>query len=124
MRFPLNFVIGSIMIIFVLTAAVVSLFWTPHSHSELNISMKIYDCFMYFDEDLVLELRLNTLNKYIDYFVIVESSFTHKGEERKLKFNQQHHHNLIHIQLPRMPRLRTQCGPLPVASRLAGNRQG
>ena len=48
--------------------------------------MKIYDCFMYFDEDLVLELRLNTLNKYIDYFVIVESSFTHKGEERKLKF--------------------------------------
>ena len=40
MRFPLNFVIGSIMIIFVLTAAVISLFWTPHSHSELNISMK------------------------------------------------------------------------------------
>ena len=40
MRLPLNFVIGSIMIIFVLTAAVVSLFWTPHSHSELNISMK------------------------------------------------------------------------------------
>ena len=40
MRFPLNFVIGSIMIIFVLTAAVVSLIWTPHSHSELNISIK------------------------------------------------------------------------------------
>ena len=48
--------------------------------------MKIYDCFMYFDEDLVLDLRLNTLNKYIDYFVIVESCFTHKGEERKFKF--------------------------------------
>jgi len=48
--------------------------------------MKIYDCFMYFDEDLVLDLRLNTLNKYIDYFVIVESCFTHKGEEREFKF--------------------------------------
>ena len=48
--------------------------------------MKIFDCFMYFDEDVVLDLRLNTLNKYVDYFVIVESSFTHKGDKRKLQF--------------------------------------
>jgi len=33
--------------------------------------MKIFDCFMYFDEDTVLELRLNVLDKFIDYFVIV-----------------------------------------------------
>ena len=49
--------------------------------------MKIYDCFMYFDEDVVLDLRLNTLNKFVDYFVIVESKFTHKGDKRKLKFD-------------------------------------
>ena len=49
--------------------------------------MKIFDCFMYFDEDLVLELRLNYLSKFVDQFVIVESKFNHKGEERKLKFN-------------------------------------
>ena len=49
--------------------------------------MKIYDCFMYFDEDLVLELRLNTLDKYVDYFVIVESNYNHKGDERELRFN-------------------------------------
>ena len=49
--------------------------------------MKIYDCFMYFDEEVVLDLRLNTLNEFIDYFVIVESVFTHKGEKRELKFN-------------------------------------
>ena len=49
--------------------------------------MKIFDCFMYFDEDIVLDLRLNFLNKYVDYFVIVESSFTHKGDKRKLKFD-------------------------------------
>jgi len=49
--------------------------------------MKIFDCFMYFDEEIVLDLRLNTLNEYVDYFVIVESSFNHKGEKRELKFN-------------------------------------
>ena len=49
--------------------------------------MKIFDCFMYFDEDIILDVRLNTLNNEVDYFVIVESKFTHKGEERNLKFN-------------------------------------
>ncbi len=42
---------------------------------------------MYFDEEIVLDLRLNILNKYVDYFVIVESIFTHKGDKRDLKFN-------------------------------------
>jgi len=42
---------------------------------------------MYFDEEVVLDLRLNTLNDFVDYFVIVESVFTHKGEKRELKFN-------------------------------------
>ena len=49
--------------------------------------MKIFDCFMYFDEDVVLDVRLNTLDQYVDKFVIVESLFTHKGEKRDLKFD-------------------------------------
>ena len=49
--------------------------------------MKIFDCFMYFDEEMLLDLRLNILNKHVDYFVIVESTFTHKGENRRLQFN-------------------------------------
>ena len=49
--------------------------------------MKIYDCFMYFDEEVVLDVRLNTLNEFVDYFVIVESIYTHKGDLRELKFN-------------------------------------
>jgi len=49
--------------------------------------MKIFDCFMYFDEEIVLDLRLNTLDRYVDYFVIVESTFTHRGDKRNLKFN-------------------------------------
>jgi len=49
--------------------------------------MKIFDCFMYFDEEVVLDVRLNTLDQFVDYFVIVESKFTHRGDKRELKFN-------------------------------------
>ena len=49
--------------------------------------MKIFDCFMYFDEEVVVDVRLNTLNEFVDYFVIVESKFTHKGDPRDLRFN-------------------------------------
>ena len=49
--------------------------------------MKIYDCFMYFDEEVVVNVRLHTLNEFVDYFVIVESRFTHKGDPRELKFD-------------------------------------
>ena len=49
--------------------------------------MKIFDCFMYFDEEIILDLRLNILDKYVDYFVIVESLFTHKGDKRELQFD-------------------------------------
>lgn len=49
--------------------------------------MKIFDCFMFFDEDIILDLRLNILDQYVDHFIIVESIFNHKGEKRNLKFN-------------------------------------
>ena len=49
--------------------------------------MKIFDCFMYFDEEVILDLRLNILNDYVDYFIIVESTFNHKGQKRDLKFD-------------------------------------
>ena len=35
--------------------------------------MKIYDSFMYFDEDLLLDLRLNVLDKYVSKFIITEA---------------------------------------------------
>ena len=49
--------------------------------------MNIYDCFMYFDEDLLLDLRLNSLNKYVKKFVITEATFTHNGSQKKLNFD-------------------------------------
>ena len=49
--------------------------------------MNIYDCFMYFDEDLLLDLRLNVLNKYVKKFIITESTFLHSGKRKKLNFD-------------------------------------
>ena len=48
--------------------------------------MKIYDCFSYWDEDLLLELRLNILNEYVDNFVIVEGNKTWQNNYKKLRF--------------------------------------
>ena len=49
--------------------------------------MKIIDCFMFFDEEMLLDLRLNILDEFVDKFVIVESSYTHSGKEKKLIFD-------------------------------------
>ena len=49
--------------------------------------MKIYDCFMYHNEDVILDLRLNFLNEFVDFFIIVESRYNHKGEKKQLNFN-------------------------------------
>ena len=49
--------------------------------------MKLYDCCMYFDEDVVLDLRLNTLSEHVDKFVIAEATRDHSGKEKKLNFN-------------------------------------
>ena len=49
--------------------------------------MNIYDCFMYFDEDLLLDIRLNYLNKFVKKFVITEANYTHNGNQKKLNFD-------------------------------------
>ncbi len=49
--------------------------------------MNILDCVTYFDEDVILELRLNILNDYVDKFIITEGEYDHRGNKRKLNFN-------------------------------------
>ena len=49
--------------------------------------MKIYDCFMFFDEEMLLDLRLNILNKYVHKFVITEATYMHSGKPKKLIFD-------------------------------------
>ena len=49
----------------------------------------IFDCITYSNtyEDLILEIRFNTLDKYIHKFIIVEATTDHSGKEKKLSFN-------------------------------------
>ena len=54
--------------------------------------MKIFDCFMFYDEETILDIRLNTLDKFVDYFVIVESKYFHNGEKRELRFDINKYH--------------------------------
>ena len=49
--------------------------------------MRFIDCFMYFDEDMILDIRLNILDKYVSNFIICEANFNHNGTNRKLKFD-------------------------------------
>ena len=49
--------------------------------------MKIIDCFMYSDEDLMLDIRLNVLDKYVSNFIICEAVFNHNGSKKNLNFN-------------------------------------
>ena len=62
---------------------------------------------MYFNEDLLLDLRLNQLNPFIDKFVIVESKYTHSGDEKKFNFNldnfSKFKDKIIYIQLEDKP---------------------
>lgn len=49
--------------------------------------MKLIDCFLYFDEDTLLDIRLNILDKIVHKFIISEATRDHSGKKRKLKFD-------------------------------------
>ena len=49
--------------------------------------MKIYDCFMFSDEKMLLDIRLNVLNDYVDQFVIIESKYKHNGDIKNKNFD-------------------------------------
>ena len=49
--------------------------------------MKVYDCFMFSDEKMILDIRLNVLNEYVDHFIIVESKYKHNGDIKNKNFD-------------------------------------
>jgi beta-1,4-mannosyl-glycoprotein beta-1,4-N-acetylglucosaminyltransferase len=55
----------------------------PHYFSQ---KPKIFDCFMLFNELDILQLRLEELNEYVDYFLIIESQKTHSGLVKSLNY--------------------------------------
>ena len=48
---------------------------------------KVIDCFLFFQEEELLDLRLNYLNDYVDYFVIIEGNKTWQNNPKKFRFD-------------------------------------
>ena len=44
---------------------------------------KIVDCITFFDENYIFDFRYNVIKEFVDYFVICESKFDHKGNSKK-----------------------------------------
>jgi len=71
--------------------------------------MAIYDCFTFFNELELLELRLNVLNDIVDHFVLVEADMTfsnHKREflfEEKFNWFKDHLNKIIYVKVEDMP---------------------
>lgn len=72
---------------------------------------KIYDCFSFFNENDVLEIRLNTLYDYVDKFVIVEATKTHSGLDKPLYYDKERfkrfEDKIIYVVLDEFPEFRT-----------------
>jgi beta-1,4-mannosyl-glycoprotein beta-1,4-N-acetylglucosaminyltransferase len=49
--------------------------------------MKIIDTTTYFEEKLIMDLRLNILSPYVDKFIVSEARFSHSGKEKEIKFD-------------------------------------
>ena len=45
---------------------------------------KVFDCITFFDENLIVNTRFEILDKVVDYFIVCESAFDHKGKKKKL----------------------------------------
>ncbi len=66
-----------------------------------------YDCFMFFNELDLLEIRLNILDPYVDFFVIGESTETFSGKRKPLYFQENKErfkkweHKIINLTIPR-----------------------
>ncbi len=57
-------------------------------HNDKIYCPKIIDCFIFYNELDLLNYRLNLLDDYVDYFVLVEAVHTHIGKEKKLFYNE------------------------------------
>ena len=50
-------------------------------------NQKLYDCIPFYQSNLLFELRLHTLSKIVDKFIVCEATKTHSGESKKLSFD-------------------------------------
>jgi len=55
----------------------------------MSTKPRIFDCFTFFNEFDLLEIRLSYLYPYVDHFIIAESDTTHNGAEKPFNFQAQ-----------------------------------
>lgn len=91
-----------------------------------RLENKIYDCFIFFNELDLLEIRFNILDAYVDYFVVVEATETFSGKPKPLYFKENKErfkkweHKIIYYETKDTPqnyqeleaRLRTETDPV------------
>jgi len=79
----------------------------------------IYDCFIFFNEFDLLEIRLNELDNIVDKFVLVEANFTHSSKEKPYYFEENKNRfikfsdKIIHVKvdtLPQFPPVKRKMG--------------
>ena len=70
--------------------------------------MNFFDCFMYNNEELLLDLRLNILSKYVKKFILVESTIDHQGNKKKNLFKIENFNKfkdkIIHLKIDNFPK--------------------
>ena len=70
--------------------------------------MNFFDCFMYNNEELLLDLRLNILSKYVKKFILVESTIDHQGNKKKKFFKIENFNKfkdkIIHLKIEDFPK--------------------
>jgi hypothetical protein len=70
---------------------------------------RVYDCFIFFNELDLLELRFREMGDYVDYFVLVEAAATHQGNPKPLYFLEnrdrfrEFHAKIIHVIVEDLP---------------------
>jgi beta-1,4-mannosyl-glycoprotein beta-1,4-N-acetylglucosaminyltransferase len=68
---------------------------------KLTISKnKIFDCITFFNENFITNVRFEILDPVVDFFVICESIYDHKGNKKKINFrlkNTKFKKKIIHI---------------------------
>ena len=69
--------------------------------------MRIFDCTTFYNENLILNVRFNILDPYVDRFVICEAGYSHSGQKKKFNFDinnfSKFKHKIIYLKIENEP---------------------
>ena len=69
--------------------------------------MKVFDTTTFFEEKLMMDLRFNVLDQFVDKFIVCEARFSHSGEEKEINFDKKDYpkfeDKIIHLIIERDP---------------------